>query len=77
MIIHWRSRLNSAQNAVGYMIKPTIAMMFSITSTTVSVSPILLHTTTATRRTHETTATRRTHATTATRRTHETKINEP
>lgn len=28
MIIHWRARLNSVQNAVGYMIKPTIVMMF-------------------------------------------------
>lgn len=38
---------------------------------------ILLHTTTATRRTHATTATQRTHATTASRRTHDITINEP
>lgn len=38
---------------------------------------ILLHTTTATRRTHASTATRRTHAPTATRRTHDIDINEP
>lgn len=38
---------------------------------------ILLHTTTAERRTHATTAERRTHATTVTRRTHDIDINEP
>ncbi len=29
MIIHWRAHLNAVQNAVGYMIKPTMVMMFS------------------------------------------------
>lgn len=29
MIIHWRAHVNSVQNAVGYMIKPTIGMMFA------------------------------------------------
>lgn len=33
MIIHYRAHLNSVQNAVGYMIKPTVAMMFSAPST--------------------------------------------
>lgn len=32
MIIYWRARLNSVQNAVGYMIKPTMTMMFSVTA---------------------------------------------
>ncbi len=38
---------------------------------------ILLHTTTAERRTHATTETRRAHEPTATRRTHDIEINEP
>lgn len=29
MMIHWRAHLNAVQNAVGYMIKPTMAMMFA------------------------------------------------
>lgn len=29
MIVYWRAHLNSIQNAVGYMIKPTMAVMFS------------------------------------------------
>jgi len=29
MIIHWRGNLNSVQNAVGYMIAPTMPMFFS------------------------------------------------
>ncbi len=31
MIIHWRAHLNSVQNAVGYMMKPTMIMMFAAT----------------------------------------------
>lgn len=30
MIIHWKAHLNSVQNAVGYMIKPTMATMFAV-----------------------------------------------
>ncbi len=40
MIIHWGARLNSVQNAVGYMIKPTIGMMFSAPSAVVADSAI-------------------------------------
>ena len=40
-------------------------------------SDVLLHTTTAMRRTHATTETRRTHEPTVTRRTHDIDINEP
>lgn len=58
------------QNAVGYMIKPSVVWMFSVTS--VTPSPILLHTTTASRRDHDLTATSRTHDLTATRRTQNT-----
>jgi len=29
MIIHWRAHLNSVQNAVGSMVKPTMPMFFS------------------------------------------------
>lgn len=44
---------------------------------TAVTDPILLHTTTATRRTHATTATQRDHALEATRRSHDITINEP
>lgn len=36
MIIYWRSHLNSVQNAVGYMIKPTMAQFFAAPSAVVS-----------------------------------------
>ena len=32
MIIHWRAHLNSVQNAVGYMIPPTMPTFFSAPS---------------------------------------------
>lgn len=40
MIIHWRAHLNSVQNAVGYMIKPTIRQFFSAPSAIVADSAI-------------------------------------
>ena len=37
MIIHWRAHLNSVQNAVGYMIKPTMVQFFSTPTASVVV----------------------------------------
>ena len=42
MIIHWRARLNSVQNAVGYMIKPSIVMMFGGPTEAVGLQTVAL-----------------------------------
>ena len=42
MIIHWRSHLNSVQNAVGYMIKPTMVVMFGGPTASIGLQTVTL-----------------------------------